>query len=747
MDPSGSTALSSNGRQKRVLPSRSRRGGPGVGTCETDLLILEHQKRRFETETLLPSTTSFLLTTDSKQFSTSNIESNVVTVSSERYFDRPDVLEGFRKGHIIQTPSYSKGAPDVGRFRPRGVEDTQIDTSDAAYERRHRKYETFEKRQRLREKEKLKHEQYKLKERIEQLRVMDASAFLALPASDFSPAPGVQEGDIDAGGISTLPGAQVNSTAAYSEGERRRKEMLDIALALEARFRVLLPPDRGRKPQPRSAAREDMAATHAISRRAVSDVEVSEREEEVVPTDGYNQRHDKIKIKLKLAGKDSTSGSPTPTSASRISKRSARTSLPPTQKPKRRQSRPTPSRSMTPVASPQHLIEPEAPASLASERTTSPFIDIEELADQAKELELESEEEANPPASNHEGSALAPEERPDTGVVETPQAPTPNVQPPTPPQKRTPLPDTRPAPVSEFDLARLENEVAERVAEPSQSHLPEKEGSPMHDDTETLSEPAPPPHFPSSPPIATLHTVSSLLQPTNAESPPRRRRGRPPKHPKQTSGLLELANAVQSLSANPPPRKRKKMNYHSPLANSRAPSQPLLQPVESDQESVPAASSKSGFLHTRVEQRLPSSGVNEVGDPLVRQSLSPPLGPSSVPRDVSTATSVPPSVSASIPPPEQISSISADLNLFGYRRAPPRRGAVIAEYQSETGELRWTDSLLLVAAIRGSQRQTQRHQTAFGVKVPDQIADPYDFWLPDEYLPEEELQKYNTYSS
>src|ERR1700735_1921502 len=65
------------------------------------------------------------------------------------------------------------------------------DTSDAAYEKRHRKYETFEKRQRLREKEKLKHEQYKLKERMEQLRAMDGSAFLALPSSSFSPIPSV----------------------------------------------------------------------------------------------------------------------------------------------------------------------------------------------------------------------------------------------------------------------------------------------------------------------------------------------------------------------------------------------------------------------------------------------------------------------------------------------------------------------------------------------------------------------------
>jgi len=35
---------------------------------------------------------------------------------------------------------------------------------------------------------------------------------------------------------------------------------------------------------------------------------------------------------------------------------------------------------------------------------------------------------------------------------------------------------------------------------------------------------------------------------------------------------------------------------------------------------------------------------------------------------------------------------------------------------------------------------------AFGVKVPEEISDPYDFWLPDEYLPEEELMKYGNYA-
>jgi hypothetical protein len=105
------------------------------------------------------------------------------------------------------------------------------DTSDAAYEKRHRKFEAFEKRQRLREKEQLKHEQYKLKERIDQLRAIDSAAFLALPQSAFSPIPS-QPNEIGEG------------DNALNEGERRRKEMLEVALTLEARYRILLPSDR-----------------------------------------------------------------------------------------------------------------------------------------------------------------------------------------------------------------------------------------------------------------------------------------------------------------------------------------------------------------------------------------------------------------------------------------------------------------------------------------------------------------------
>lgn len=38
--------LTPHPRQKRVLPTRSRRGGPGIGSCDVDLMILDAQKRR-----------------------------------------------------------------------------------------------------------------------------------------------------------------------------------------------------------------------------------------------------------------------------------------------------------------------------------------------------------------------------------------------------------------------------------------------------------------------------------------------------------------------------------------------------------------------------------------------------------------------------------------------------------------------------------------------------------------------------
>lgn len=539
----------------------------------------------------------------------------------------------------------------------------QVDTSDGAYERRHKKYETFERRQRLREKEKLKHEQYKLKERVEQLRIMDASAFLALPASDFSPAPGVQEDDACAG---TLAAAHVNGANAHNEGERRRKEMLDIALSLEARFRVLLPPDRIRKSQSRPTMREDNAITPTTSvfQRSASDAEITE-EEEAIFADSHNLRQDRIKAKS--AEKDSAYESPALASVSRASERFGVTSLSPIQKPEQRHSV---SRSPSPVISPCLAEEPVvSPAHPIPERPVLYYIGMEE---HEEHLGPQSEEEVNPPSLPHEQFISAPDQI--VEPVEVHQSTNSQTRSSVPPQEHRPLLDVQPLNVPEVDPTG-------RLPEPSASL-----------------------HLPLPPPIATLsNAFPSQFQKT--EAAPRRRPGRPPKNPERKSRLLELAEAVQSITMAPPTKRKKTSHYDDPSVKLPVPSPVSYETVEPNQE----------FM-------VPISTA-----PSERQSRSPPSEQSLETRDT---------VGLLAPPYPSIS-------VAGSRRSSVRRGVTIAEYQSDTGELRWTTTPLLVAAVRGGQRQTQRHQMAFGVKVPDQVADPYDFWLPDEYLPEEELQKYD----
>lgn len=189
-----------------------------------------------------------------------------------------------------------------------------MDTSDAAYEKRHRKYESFEKRQRLREKEKLKHEQYKLKERIEQLRAMETTAFLALPASNFSEPPKVpheEEHDDSDMGVGELPGSHVNGAAAYNEGERRRREMLEVAESLEERYRVLLPPDRKwleKKERLEREKREKASATASVEPHPHEDAEDEEVEEEPprasVSAPIPSRRHESDESEVELDARD-----------------------------------------------------------------------------------------------------------------------------------------------------------------------------------------------------------------------------------------------------------------------------------------------------------------------------------------------------------------------------------------------------------------------------------------------------------
>ncbi|KAN0138240.1 hypothetical protein V8E53_004129, partial [Lactarius tabidus] len=248
--PGSSSASTSNAggpaRPRRIMPSRTRRGGPGVGISDVDTQILETLRRRRENDPLIPAHTQLLLTTDSARVRAfaggdADSESELNTSAYERYFDKPEVIRAYREQQLIQTPEYtilSEHEAVGGRFRPRGQDDVRegIDTSDAAYEKRHRKYETFEKRQRLREKEKLKHEQYKLKERIEQLRALEPSAFLHVADSFFA---GSLHAPPDETG--TEHDARPNGNAqVHCDGEWRKRQILEVANSLEARYRTLL---------------------------------------------------------------------------------------------------------------------------------------------------------------------------------------------------------------------------------------------------------------------------------------------------------------------------------------------------------------------------------------------------------------------------------------------------------------------------------------------------------------------------
>lgn len=49
-------------RQKRILPARSRRGGPGVGSCDADVMIIDTLKR----QRALPASFSLYLFVDER---------------------------------------------------------------------------------------------------------------------------------------------------------------------------------------------------------------------------------------------------------------------------------------------------------------------------------------------------------------------------------------------------------------------------------------------------------------------------------------------------------------------------------------------------------------------------------------------------------------------------------------------------------------------------------------------------------
>lgn len=152
---------------------------------------------------------------------------------------------------------------------------------------------------------------------MDQLRGMDGSAFLALPSASFSPMPGAPpDSNVE---FQDLPEAHVNGAAAYHEGERRRKEMLDVAAVLEERYRILLPPERRHIERTERLEREKRVAA-GLSASAEPEGGLDEEIDgdanpaDLAAIDASNKQGDRAKLKIAL---------PTPETSSTSAQKSA----------------------------------------------------------------------------------------------------------------------------------------------------------------------------------------------------------------------------------------------------------------------------------------------------------------------------------------------------------------------------------------------------------------------------------------
>lgn len=123
---------------------------------------------------------------------------------------------------------------------------TKDDTSDAYYISLHRKYEVFERRQRIREKEKLVFERYKMKSRIDLLKNMSDSAWSAIVATVLSRSSTdtkAENGAQGADGGEKDPWHKGREKLARSGHEWLRNRLVKEGKELVKRYDQLLPSD------------------------------------------------------------------------------------------------------------------------------------------------------------------------------------------------------------------------------------------------------------------------------------------------------------------------------------------------------------------------------------------------------------------------------------------------------------------------------------------------------------------------
>lgn len=157
------------------------------------------------------------------------------------------------------------------------------------------------------------------------MRAMDGAAFLSLPASSFSSKLASSGADSD-NDDADLVGSHINGAASYREGERRRREMLEVASMLEERYRVLLPPDRIRKAPGQSNLNAIIEPDYAIQESPKQYEPAPESEEEISAEVAHQEA---LKLKIKVPKRNAAAPSVTPVSASILPKKRKKSGPPP----------------------------------------------------------------------------------------------------------------------------------------------------------------------------------------------------------------------------------------------------------------------------------------------------------------------------------------------------------------------------------------------------------------------------------
>ncbi|OCF34352.1 hypothetical protein I316_03866 [Kwoniella heveanensis BCC8398] len=274
------TTANEAGPSRRVLPARIRRSaGGGEGMREVEEMIVDWLERWGEPTTTPPDDLPIVLTSIPLSFVQPPVEHILasqpepppITLTPTR--KKADVQEEAKLGKEdkIEVPSWvmvRAGEDDEeeareelemkGRGRGRGAglvspvkrlrrggigDEPEEDTSDAYYMQLHKKYEVFERRQRIREKETLQFERYKMRSRIDLLKNMPKLTWSSVVSTIL-----IRGSKIDwARGKERIKGKGADwlRSQLIKEGEEVMK-----------RFDELLPPEQ-RKPKPQTPAQAD----------------------------------------------------------------------------------------------------------------------------------------------------------------------------------------------------------------------------------------------------------------------------------------------------------------------------------------------------------------------------------------------------------------------------------------------------------------------------------------------------------